>query len=110
MSYDLSGMNPKSKPGEHFRNNFWWWVRLSKFVLEHVDIPASQRRNWDSNDGQEVSGKTALRIAAFLRYALQHTEEFESWTRESEDGLRFSWENVARFAEFCEQSGGFVIF
>jgi len=142
MGFDVYGLNPKDRTGEYFRNNVWWWRRLADFVLEHVELPKKEALYWHSNDGQEVSEASALRIAQFLKEALLNRRRHFRWVRESEErylemekrsaeqivmtklkdrGLKveqvvppessypFSWDNIERFARFCESSGGFRI-
>jgi hypothetical protein len=136
VGFDLFGLNPESKSREYFRNNNWWFRRMADFVLEHVDFPEEEKRYWHSNDGQEVSRESALKIARFLRRALRNRAQYTRWIRESEQSYAeksaaitlsvmgrkakrdkdfgkchhpFSWENVANFARFCEKSGGFRI-
>ena len=66
MGFDVYGSRAKSEKGEYFRNNVWWWHPLADYVLEHVDMPESEGRDWHSNSGQKVSGATALKLADTL--------------------------------------------
>ncbi len=66
MGFDLYGIAARSERGKYFRNNIWWWRPLADYVLARVDVPPSQRKDWETNSGQRVSGKTALRIAETL--------------------------------------------
>lgn len=136
MGFDLSGLNPKNTKGEYFRNNCWWWRRLANFVLEYIELPKEETQFWDSNDGQKVSERSAIKIAKFLRQAIKEKEKYKGWITETEriyaeeskrvalafrgEAARkdkdfgkchhpFTWTNVKEFAEFCENSGGFEI-
>ena len=66
MGFDIYGLAARSKKGEYFRNNVWWWRPLAEYVLGRVDVPREEARHWDSNDRQEVSARTALLIADTL--------------------------------------------
>jgi DnaJ-class molecular chaperone len=66
MGFDLYGLRAKAEKGEYFRNNVWWWHPLAEYVLEHVEIPEKESAYWFTNDGQKVSQRTALKIAATL--------------------------------------------
>lgn len=137
VGFDVYGIKPKNKKGEYFRNNAWWWRRLADFILDHVNLPKKETEYWHSNDGQKVSEKSALKIAAYLRDALKSKDFFEGWIKNSEkqyaergktsalsiigeDAKKdpdfgkcnhpFDWRNVEEFAEFCENSGGFEIY
>jgi len=70
MGFDVYGLSPKSKKGEYFRNNVWWWRPLAEFVLENCDVPEEAER-WGSNDGQEVADTTANHIAGRLDMLLK---------------------------------------
>jgi hypothetical protein len=66
MGFDLYGLAAKSKKGEYFRNNVWFWRPLAEYVLDNADIPDSEARDWDYNNGTQVSQETAIRIADML--------------------------------------------
>lgn len=82
MGFDLYGIAATSERGEFFRNSVWWWRPLAEYVLARVEVPAREGRDWGTNSGQEVSAKTAVRIADALdqllasgetaRYAQEH--------------------------------------
>lgn len=66
MGFDISGLKASSKRGEYFRNNVWWWRPLADYVLDNVALPAEETENWGTNDGQEVSEESAIKIADTL--------------------------------------------
>lgn len=66
MGFDILGRRAKSEKGEYFRNNVWWWRPLAAYVLDNVDMPDIETKEWGTNSGQKVSATTALRIADTL--------------------------------------------
>jgi hypothetical protein len=146
MGFDVYGRAPRSKKGEYFRNNVWWWRPLADYVLYRVDIPESDSVEWHSNGGYEVSAESAAKIAERLTGLLKEGE-VAAFARERKDHLRnlpveqcavckgkrrhgaidcvhcggkgrvrpwatnypFTAKNVADFAAFCRESGGFTI-
>ena len=79
MGFDLYGQRAKSKRGEYFRNNVWWWRPLAEYVLENVSIPEEEAKDWQYNNGTEVSEETALHIADTLDALIEsrHTAQYE---------------------------------
>ena len=79
MGFDLYGLAAKSKKGEYFRNNIWWWYPLAEYVLAKVDIPDAEAQDWHYNNGTHVSQETALYIADTLDCLITggHTAWFE---------------------------------
>jgi hypothetical protein len=93
MGFDLNGIAPHTEKGIYFRNNVWWWRPLAEYVLAVCDdiIPESERMYWQSNDGQKVSGETALSISQRLsehldsgatkRFSDKHAEDLAAMPR-----------------------------
>ena len=63
MGFDLYGVDARSKKGEYFRNNIWWWRALAEYVLEHVSFEDNDGSGWSTNSGYVVSAHSALKIA-----------------------------------------------
>ena len=103
MSFDVYGVKAKSERGDCFKNNRGWWMELAGYVLENIEMP--EEEGWAYNDGQYVCEADALKIADTLDRLIAegHTAEYESKHK------AFSVENVKDFAEFCRNSGEFVI-
>ena len=114
-------------PGIYFRNNCWWWRPLWDYVCTNcADIITIKDVNGGNyNDGHKISKTKAKKISKKL-YSLiakgdvkKFEVEYEAERlklEESEDKddkfsshYPFSESNVKRFAEFCKQSGGFII-
>lgn len=72
MGVDCYGKNPSSERGEHFQNSWWSWRPLAVYVLDVCKDVFEEGETifWQSNDGQEVSAATSLKIANRLRYLL----------------------------------------
>jgi hypothetical protein len=58
MGFDLSGVKPKNKKGEYFRNNIWWWRPLWDYVCKTCDefMTEEDKCKGVSNSG-DVIGK-----------------------------------------------------
>lgn len=58
MGMDVYGNNPKTKTGEYFRNNVWWWRALASYILEHHYDIASKihfpELSFDNKEDQEA--------------------------------------------------------
>lgn len=84
MGFDISGLKATSETGEYFRNNVWWWRPLADYVLDNVVLPSEETENWGTNDGQEVSAKSALKIADTLDalvksgHTAKHSKEYKA--------------------------------
>jgi hypothetical protein len=120
MGFDLNGENPTSDKGEYFRNNVWWWKRLSCFIIDNVKVKKPDK--WFFNDGHLVNKKECDKIVKFLEKALANKLEYKEWIERSEKDFTkkdfnegkcaypFEWNNVKEFKEFVEASGGFRIY
>lgn len=134
MGFDLIGRDPEGKKGEYFRNNVWWWHPLAEYILENVKLHPNETKWWHSNDSQNVSARSAKKIAAMLRehaaegklkeIEKKHFKKCEvckgMWKKcEACNGngkvlkknisYPFSEANALEFADFAEKSGGFTI-
>ena len=80
MGMDVFGKNPKSKEGEYFQNNVWWWRPLWDYCLEVGDdiIPAAGAVNGQFNDGWGLNDKGAQRLGHRLYEKINsgHTEKY----------------------------------
>lgn len=74
MGYDLTGLKAKSKTGEYFRNNVWWWYALAEYVLDNVSLPVGEKEYWHSNSGQRVSEESAKKIGYTLLHSIEKKE------------------------------------
>lgn len=86
MGFDLHGLKAKSKRGEYFRNNCWWWRPLWEFVCNVCEdiLNPDQRERGNCNDGIIVSDQQCQEIAERLggiikagdhrKYAMEWTE------------------------------------
>lgn len=77
MGFDLYGLRAKSKTGEYFRNNCWWWRPLADYVITNCEING---KHWDYNDGHLVKEEEAIKIADKLDELLKsgHTKKYAS--------------------------------
>jgi len=85
MGFDLYG-NSKNKKGEYFRNNVWWWRRLADYVCEYTGVvDEKDKKQWQFNDGHEVSKEEAEQIANQLEHLIKigHAQKYaDQVTRE----------------------------
>jgi hypothetical protein len=65
MGMDVYGNNPKSKVGEYFRNNCWYWRPLWDYVCQECKsiITAKDASAGHYNDGHLISATKAVLIA-----------------------------------------------
>ena len=117
MGYDLFGIKAKSKKGEYFRNNVWWWDELANYVCITTRISSD---GWHSNDGKRISEKEATMIYEVLTELLDagEVQKYSRGLSKYKKGLPrnsfernypFSTQNVRDFAIFCRDSGGFEV-
>ena len=78
MGFDLGGLDPVNKDGEHFRNNVWWWRKLWEFttivcadVMTPEDVSAGHY-----NDCKEISAMTAKMMVERLETAVRQKEKY----------------------------------
>ena len=83
MGFDISGLNPKNKKGEYFRNNVWYWRPLAEYVLKETKvIDEKDQDSWHYNDCHEVPKEQAEQIAKQLDHLIKsgHCRTFaRSW-------------------------------
>ena len=106
----------EDNPGIYFRNNVWWWRPLWDYIYDVCpDILGGRYHGGHNNGGTEFTNDEAKEIAAKL---LQEIDEgnteayqklYEIRTEDDEFEYPFDVENVRNFAEFCKDSGGFLI-
>ena len=101
MGFDLYSLgNHKTKNGEYFRNNVWWWRRLADFVCTHTGVVEEKDKpEWQSNGGHEVSEEQAMQIAKQLK-ALIKNGTVSKAIKEVEDEMLKAEENN-KFVERC---------
>ena len=117
----------EDNPGIYFRNNVWWWRPLWDFVCNNCDdiLSKEDMKRGCFNDHHEITEEKAIKIAAKLQSLIldktvdEYEENYEKNRKEIEESddkdkafmanYPFCKENIARFAQFCEESGGFII-
>ena len=116
----------KINAGVYFRNNCWWWRPLWNFCAHHCPelIDEETFQSGHCNDGAGLDDINATKLGVKLLSLIEdgtaaHHEKEIILSNEKEiadnpdSGLAgaysFSVENVAEFANFCIQSGGFEI-
>tara|TARA_R100000458_G_C8124202_1_gene141825 strand:+ start:19 stop:540 length:522 start_codon:yes stop_codon:yes gene_type:complete len=117
----------EDNPGIYFRNNVWWWRPLWDFVCQNCDDILSEEdmERGCFNDHHEITEDKAIKIAAKLQSLLlddtidKYEESYEEKRKKLEESddkktafmanYPFCKENIAKFAQFCEESGGFII-
>ena len=76
MGMDISGLKPKTKKGEYFQNNVWYWRLLWNYCEEIAPdiIPADNLGH--SNDGWGLPAKKAKELGERLLELIEsgHTE------------------------------------
>jgi hypothetical protein len=108
--------------GSYFRNNVWFWRPLWHFVCMNCSDILSEKNmiggSW--NDGHKISKTKATRIGKRLKKLLRdgtakdyeklNNAEFDSDGNKQEVDYPFYTDNLEEFAEFCINSGGFLIY
>lgn len=135
MGMDIFGRTPPCSSNEHewdwetdichhcgfkrayFRNNYWWWRPLARYIKAvHPDLYA-KCEYWESNDGDGLNAEDAKELGRRLLEDVA-IGRVENYAKTRDDDLPhkgdisypFSVENVKEFGEFCLISGGFEIF
>ena len=108
--------------GHYFRNNVWFWRPLWDFVCKNCSDILSEKNmiGGHYNDGHKISKTKATRIGKRLKKLLRDgsakdyerltNSEFDSDGNKQEVSYPFYADNVEEFAEFCINSGGFLIY
>lgn len=78
MGMDVVGKKPKTKTGEYFRNNVWWWHPLWAYC-HHIAPEICDGVLGHSNDGDGLPGDGARKLAQALRREIEsgRTKEHE---------------------------------
>ena len=76
MGMDVLGKDPKSRKGEYFRNNVWWWRPLWEYVVSVCDDVLTKQDAGEGhlNNGHEISARKVQQIAARLSELLTSGE------------------------------------
>lgn len=76
MGMDVYGKNPKSKTGEYFRNNVWWWRRLWDYCCEIGNgiINDDLKSMGHFNDGAGLDEAGSLELAKRLQEKIDNGE------------------------------------
>lgn len=116
MGFDIYGRKAWKRKGGIFRARVWEWPPLAEYTLERCAeiIPEEERQYWFSNDGQRVSGETAIKIADRLDELIASGDalKFEQAYNEGRDEAcenTFDVSALIEFAEFCRYCEGFRI-
>ncbi len=123
MGMDLNGRNPTGKCGEYFRNDIWSWPHLASYCNMIAPDICTPCRCWYTNDGDGLDAAGAVALADTLeaeinagRTAVYAAFEYPQrpdpiFAEEPRDPplCRAFVENVAVFAAFLRESGGFSI-
>lgn len=70
MGMDVFGQKPRSKKGEYFRNNVWWWRPLAELCLELAPEICGACQYWQSNEGDGLDDAGAKALATVLEEAI----------------------------------------
>ena len=65
MGVDIYGSNPKTKEGEYFRSNWWFW-RPIVTLMEHADPDLCENVLLGTNDGDGFDTEGCDRMVAAL--------------------------------------------
>ena len=105
-----------NNPGVYFRNSIWTWHPLWQYINAKCDfLDEDDYINGSNNSGHEITKEKATKIAGRI-YALLHTDEYaedvahaKSQLEDETEELVLTDHNLRRFADFCKESGGFII-
>ena len=112
----------KDNPGIYFRNNVWFWRPLWSFICKECDdiLTINDAEKGSYNDGHRITKAKANKIAKRLKKLLEngevdlHKASYDGHVEKSNEkwakSYPFTIENVCKFVDFCEQSGGFEIY
>jgi len=74
MGMDVYGRKPKSKTGEYFRNNVWWWRPLWNYCVQAAPDLISKDNGGHSNDGWGLNCTRSLALSKRLTELLDSGE------------------------------------
>jgi hypothetical protein len=103
MSFDLNGIEPKSKVGEYFRNSCWYWADVWGYVCQNCQDILSEYQLSEGciNDGVEITAKQAELLANRLFQWLESGEP-----KKLELQVRTEWDNFPlKACGACEGTG-----
>lgn len=134
MGFDLYGIKAKSKSGEYFRNNVWWWRKLWDFTYAICQdfLTEQDHQEGHMNNGHEINKIKAIAIAERIKSeiadgiakqfsidnkaTIKRTKENNKTHKAGTPGYDwqeaypFSIKNLKDFEKFCRNSGGFTIY
>jgi hypothetical protein len=68
---DVCGRAPRTKQGEYFRNNMWWWRPLADYICVIAPEITANCLHWHSNVGDGLNGHDSLRLAELLQKEIE---------------------------------------
>ena len=99
MGFDLNGQEPKTKNGEYFRNNVWWWRPLWIYIQHLKLVNNEQAEQGSYNNGYVIRKDQALKIGARLKH-----EVSQGNTQKYADGYKAELDAMPK--EKCELCHG----
>lgn len=66
MGMDVLGLAPKSKTGEYFRNNVWWWRPLWNYCVDSFPEITSEV-NGHTNSGGGLNAENSLKLSKRIK-------------------------------------------
>lgn len=124
MGFDVVGNDPENETGVYFRNSVWWWRPLWEYCEVVAPELTKSVKYAQTNDGDGLGIEKSLLLSNLLLNEVKsgRTAEYEARYQQKLAELPlvdnkpdfatnypFSVENVKRFAEFMQYSGGFSI-
>lgn len=98
MGMDVYGKKPRSKTGEYFRNNVWWWHPLWEYcVTNHptlIDVNTAEYGHYNSGAGLDAAAARKLGEALL-------TDIAEGITHRYQEGYYASIAAIPRETCFC---------
>jgi hypothetical protein len=101
MGMDVFGMFPRSKTGQYFRANVWYWHPLAEYIETHHGDIANRCEDWHSNGGAGLGDEDAASLASRLRNDLSDgtVAKYAEQRQEYIGGLD------PEACEFCQTTG-----
>lgn len=89
MGMDVSGKKPRSKTGEYFRNNCWYWRPLWEYCSQVAPELCKTVRYAHTNDGDGLDDQGSLELSKLLfkELDLGNTAKVEKEYQEERDSL-----------------------
>jgi len=85
MGFDVYGNKPKSKKGEYFRNNVWWWHPLWGYCCETYPDICSKVKYGHSNDGDGLKSTNSKKLSLALKRDLDNGKVLLYQTKREEE-------------------------